>query len=230
MKINLTLPVYNEEKNLERSVKSVLGILKKSRYSFEVIIADNASTDRTKGIAERLAKRYDKILYLRLEQKGRGLALKKAWSSSKADIVSYMDIDLSTSLDAYPALIEACKSYDFATGSRHLQSSKVDRRLKRAFLSRMYNFLVRLFLRSKIKDHQCGFKAAKKASFMKILPLLKNNTWFFDTEMLVLAQRHGMTIKEIPVEWFEDRMRESKVDILQTIREYLLNIFKMIRQ
>lgn len=228
MKINVTLPIYNEEDTLEDSVVKVIEMLDKIGDDYEIVIADNASTDGTGFIGKKLEKKYSKVKYLHLPKKGRGGALKKAWGESSADILSYMDIDLSTDINAFPSLVEECKVNDIVTGSRHLQNSFVDRTPKREFISRTYNLLVRMFLLSKLKDHQCGFKAAKKNSFMELLPKLTNDNWFWDTEMLILAQRNKMKVKEIPVKWYEDRSRTSKVSISKTTKEYLLNIAKLM--
>ena len=168
--------------------------------------------------------------YARLERKGRGLALRTVWPKTKGKVIAYMDIDLSTGLEAFPLIVQKClDGCDVATGSRHLSASLVDRSLKRAILSRVYNEFVRLFLRSRIHDHQCGFKAVRKDSFDKLAPLLKNENWFFDTELLIQAQRNGMTIAELPVRWSEDRMRKSTVRIVPTIREYVLNVVRLMK-
>jgi len=228
VKVNITLPIYNEEKQLVSTVETLRVFLKNFPYEYEILIADNASNDKSPEIGRQLDKKYKNVEYYRIKQKGRGRALKRAWRHSNCDIVSYMDIDLSTDLKSFPLLINACINHDFSTGSRFHRQSKVDRSLKRELLSRVFALMPRTLLGSKVRDYQCGFKAAKRKKFLKILPLIKNNNWFFDTEMLVLAQRKGFSVKEVPVKWIEDRTRVSKVKIGYTIREYVFNILRMM--
>ena len=197
-----------------------------SDYDWKIIIANNASTDNTLSIAKELSKKYQEIRYIHLDKKGRGRALRKAWTESNSDINCYMDVDLSTDLNALPILIKEIENgYDIVTGSRFLPDSKVERKLKREILSRGYNILLRLFLNVKFKDAQCGFKAVNKRIVKEIIPLIKNNEWFFDTELLFLAERKGYKTKEIPVKWTEDK--DSRVKIAKTSSNYIKSILRL---
>jgi len=224
--IEITIPVYNEEKVLEKNIRCLDKFLGKNiNYKYKIIIANNASTDRTLSIAKNLSKRFKNVRYIHLDKKGRGGALRKSWLSGNADIVSYMDVDLSTELRAFPKLINALeKGYDIATGSRLMKGSKVKRSLKREILSRGYNFLLKLFFITKISDAQCGFKAISKRAAKILIPEIKDNDWFFDTELLLLGEKHGLKIAEISIGWVEDP--DTRVKIFKTVYDYLLNIIK----
>ncbi|MFC1690547.1 dolichyl-phosphate beta-glucosyltransferase [Nanoarchaeota archaeon] len=225
--VDIIIPVYNEEKILKKSVKQLMGFLKKRfRYDWKIVIADNASIDKTQEVGEALQKKYNKVKYVRIPQKGRGRALRKTWLDSKADIVSYMDVDLSTQLDAFPVMISALvNGFDVGTGSRLMSYAAVKRSLKREILSRGYNLLVRMFLNTHFSDAQCGFKAVRKDVARKLIPLIKDDEWFFDTELLVLAEKKGYRIFEIPVGWIEDK--DSRVHIRKTVTDYIKSLFRM---
>ena len=235
-KILIVLPTYNEEKILEKNTLKILKFCQKNLkdYNWQILIADNGSTDQTSKIAEKLSKNYEKISFFHLPEKGRGGALKKAWSEYEADIYTYMDIDLATELNALPLLIEAIdkKGYDLAIGSRLKKESKVERSLKREITSRVYNFLLKILFKPSFSDAQCGFKAISKKVAQEILPKVKNNHWFFDTELLILAEKSGFKIKEIPVEWVEKRTagRKSTVKILATIWEDIKGMVELRRR
>ncbi|MCX8178886.1 MAG: glycosyltransferase family 2 protein [Candidatus Aenigmarchaeota archaeon] len=229
MKVCVTLPVYNEQEQLESSALKVLEICKKNYKDFEILIADNASTDATLDIAKKLSKEYKQIKYIHLPQKGRGRALKTAWQSTDADIMCYMDIDLSTDLKHLKELTDAIeKGYDISFGSRHLKESELERSFKRDVLSKGYNFLLKLFLNVDFKDAQCGFKAINKKVATELLPKISDNEWFFDTELLVKGQRFGYKLKEIPVKWTEDK--GSTVKIWKTVSNYMKNIFRLRKE
>jgi glycosyltransferase involved in cell wall biosynthesis len=213
-KLEVTLPVYNEEKILEQSVNTLREFMKQnlSDYEYIISIANNASKDRTREIAERLAEEFPEVKYVHLDEKGRGRALKKAWAESDADIVSYMDIDLSTDLEALKPMIDAIKNgYKLGTGTRLSKESKTKRGLKREFISRTYNLMVKMILNTKFTDAQCGFKAANKEYFTNLLPHLKDDEWFFDTELMTITEKLGNKIYEIPATWIEDK--DSRVNI-----------------
>lgn len=203
--VTIVFPAYNERENLENAVRRTIQALKEIANSYEIIIAEDGSTDGTDRIAAGLASGSPFIRHLhRGNRLGRGLALKNAFTESKGRILVYMDVDLATSIGQLRALIEAVgNGYDFATGSRMLPGSKVTRSLSRQFTSKSYNFMARAFLGSKVADHQCGFKAAKKNALLEILDEVKATHWFWDTETLVRAQRRGYRVKEIPIEWTE---------------------------
>jgi glycosyltransferase involved in cell wall biosynthesis len=215
--IEVTVPVYNEEKVLAENVRRLHAYLTTNLpFRFVITIADNASTDETLAIAERLGAELAGVRAVHLDRKGRGLALRHVWGSSSADIVTYMDADLSTGLDAFLPLISPLISghSDVATGSRLSPGSTVVRGFKREFISRAYNLLLRLVLAARFADAQCGFKAGRTGVIKTLLPVVQDDAWFFDTELLMLAQRRGLRIWEMPITWVEDR--DSSVDIVRT--------------
>ena len=210
----VVVPVYNEEKDLPVNIPRLEALLeeKMSSYDWEIIIADNASTDKTPEIAKNLS-REERIKYLRLEQKGRGRALKKAWSLSKKEFLSYMDIDLSSDLSYFPRLIKSLETgADIAVGSRLAKGAKVSGRpLVREIMSRGYSLLFRSLFGTKFKDAQCGFKAIKKEVWDKLEPVLKDTHWFFDSELLIVGEKTGFTVFEIPIVWRDDPSSTVKV-------------------
>ncbi|MEK7448765.1 MAG: dolichyl-phosphate beta-glucosyltransferase [Planctomycetota bacterium] len=226
--LDLVLPVYNEEKILEKNVKKTISFMADNfSEQWRIIIADNGSTDRTADIAEKLNREFSgKIKCLHRVKKGRGGALKQAWGQSRAEIVGYMDIDLATDLKMLPSLISAIKNgADVSVGSRLSPASVIRRSLLRKILSLAYHLIIKVMFRiTKIADFQCGFKACKRTSIHHLLPQVMNEEWFFDTELLVTAQRRGLKIKEIPVEWTEHY--ESKVRILKDVFTFLVAIIK----
>jgi glycosyltransferase involved in cell wall biosynthesis len=221
MKILIVIPAYNEEKILEKNILRLRNFLVKNiKDKWEIVIAENGSTDKTLEIAKNLSQKYSDICYFHLTERGRGRALKKALSQSSAEILTYMDVDLSTDLKFFPQLIKFIKEgNDIVIGSRLIRGAEVKRSLLREILSRNYNLLIRFLFNTKIKDMQCGFKAINQKVKKNILPEVKDNEWFFDTELLILAERRGYKIKEIPVRWIEEK--ESKVLLLRTILSYL---------
>jgi len=204
--ISVVIPVYNEEKALPDSVAKLRDFLSQNlQHQCHIVIADNASTDKTWEIAQSLAQKYSDVMPIHIDEKGRGRALRKVWLESKADIVSYMDVDLSTSLEAFPKLVQSIiDGADIAIGSRLKRGARTTRGLKREFTSRCYNFLIKVMFFTTLSDAQCGFKAVSRDCAQKIVPLIQNNEWFFDTELLLLAIKNGYKIKEIPVTWIDD--------------------------
>jgi len=228
-KICVTIPVYNEEEQLKWSVEKVLEVCRKNYDNFEILIADNASMDRTLEIAKNLSKKYKEVKYIHLPQKGRGRALKKAWTSTDAEVMCYMDVDLSTDLKHLKELTDAIEEgYDISFGSRLRKESELKRSLKRDILSRGYVFLLKIFLNFHFTDAQCGFKAINKRVASELIPKIKDNEWFFDTELLIKGQFFGYRLKEIPVKWVEDK--GSTVKIKKTIESYLKNIFRLRKE
>ncbi|MGB2868262.1 MAG: dolichyl-phosphate beta-glucosyltransferase [Bacteroidota bacterium] len=228
MLVNVTLPVYNEEKILGASVRTLHEFLaSRCRFDWEVVIADNASTDRTFSFAAELVQQYKGVRVEHLDQKGRGRALKRVWSRSSADILSYMDIDLSSNLFAFPPMIEALISggFDIAIGSRLLKASTTKRSFKREIISRGYNYLVKSFFRTKFSDAQCGFKAVTKQVALDLLPKIEDVGWFFDTELLILAEKKGYRIFDLPVSWIEDL--DSRVRIVHTAVEDIKGLIRV---
>src|SRR5438093_10527492 len=226
--IDIAIPVYNEECDLERSVRRLRRYLD-HQFPFEarVTIVDNASTDATWAIAQRLALELRGVRVRRLSVKGRGRAVRDAWLSSDAAIVAYMDVDLSTGLNALLPLVAPLMSghSGVSIGSRLAVGAKVVRGTKRELISRCYNFLLHAVLGTRVRDAQCGFKAARADAARRLLPLIEDQAWFFDTELLVLAEREGLRIHEVPVDWVEDR--DSRVDVARTALEDLRGIVRL---
>jgi putative flippase GtrA len=214
--LDIVIPVHNEEKAIVASVDTVRAHLRTLPFDFRVTIADNASTDATSLLAHQLAHRYPDVQVVSLTQKGRGRALKQAWSKSDADVLVYMDVDLSTDLNALLPLVAPLLSghSDLAIGSRLARSSRTTRGPKREVISRVYNVLLRGALRARFSDAQCGFKAIRREVATQLLPLIEDEEWFFDTELLVIAERAGLRIHEVPVDWVDDP--DSRVDIVRT--------------
>jgi len=230
MKVSIILPAYNEAKRIEKAVKVVKEYLKRSNYDYEIIIAEDGSTDGTDKIAERLAKSNSRIIHLHSNERlGRGKALTNAIRQAKGDIVAYLDVDLSTDMKHLKELIDAiARGYDVATGSRLMRGSKTERPFKRDLASRIYNLLVRLMLGSKLRDHQCGFKAFRKSSILPLLDKIKDNYWFWDTELLVLAQKFDLKVKEIPVKWKQSE--DTKVRFAKDVSYMFSQILRMFSQ
>jgi glycosyltransferase involved in cell wall biosynthesis len=228
--IDVVIPVYNEERDLEPSVRRLRAHLDGGfPYRAVITIADNASTDATPEVGARLAAELPSVRCLRLDRKGRGLALAAAWSRSVAPVLAYMDADLSTDLDAFLPLVAPLISghSDLSVGSRLAAGARVRRGAKREVLSRSYNRLLRLALGVRFTDAQCGFKAVRADVARRLLPRVENRGWFFDTELLVLAERDGLRIHEVPVDWTDDP--DSRVDIAATIAEDLGGVWRLLR-
>jgi glycosyltransferase involved in cell wall biosynthesis len=228
MLVNVTIPVYNEEKILPKSIASLHSFLEQHcRFDWEIVIANNASIDGTLEVAKRLSKELSNVRVVHLEQKGRGRALKKTWTESKADIVSYMDVDLSSNLFAFPPLIEALLSggFDIGIGSRLLKASTTKRSFKREMISRVYNLMVKSFFFTKFSDAQCGFKALTRKAADELLPKIEDNGWFFDTELLVIGERLGYRIFDLPVSWVEDM--DSRVKIVRTALDDIRGLIRV---
>ena len=228
--VEIVVPVYNEAADLEASVRRLTGYLAHELpYRYRVTIADNASTDDTLAIAERLAAELDGVGAVHLAAKGRGRALKQVWLASDADVVAYMDVDLSTDLAALLPLLAPLVSghSDVAIGSRLATGSRVVRGPKREFISRCYNLMLRGALQVSFSDAQCGFKAMRSDVARRLLPLVQDTNWFFDTELLVLAQRAGLRIHEVPVDWVDDP--GTTVDIAATATEDLRGVWRLMK-
>ncbi|MFI8171487.1 glycosyltransferase [Streptomyces sp. NPDC085931] len=215
--LDVVVPVYNEEHDLEPCVRRLHAHLAETfPYSFRITVADNASTDRTPQIAARLAAELPGTRWLRLAEKGRGRALHAAWSRSRAPVLAYLDVDLSTDLAALLPLVAPLISghSDIAIGTRLARGARVVRGPKREIISRCYNGLLRSTLAVRFSDAQCGFKAVRRDVAERLLPLVEDREWFFDTELLVIAERAGLRIHEVPVDWVDDP--DSRVHLLST--------------
>ncbi len=228
--VDVVVPVFDEERTLVENVETLLAYLDREfPCRFRVVIADNASTDATAAIGAELAARHDEVRYRRLERKGRGLALRTVWLESDANVVSYMDVDLSTNLESFLPLVAPILSghSEVAIGTRLGHSAHVRRRLKRQILSRGYNLLIHALFRTGFSDAQCGFKAVRTDVARQLLPLVVDDGWFFDTELLLLAEHNGMRIYEVPVDWIEDL--DSRVELVPTIVGDLAGLWRMRR-
>ena len=228
--IEIVIPVHNEEHDLGPSVRRLHEYLTSTfPLSFRITIADNASTDETWPIACALEAELANVRATYLSEKGRGRALHAVWLASTAEVVCYMDVDLSTDLSALLPLVAPLLSghSDVAIGTRLARSSRVVRGPKREIISRCYNVLLRTTLTTRFSDAQCGFKAMRADRARELLPMVQDNGWFFDTELLVLAERSGMRIHEVPVDWTDDP--DSRVDIVQTAIADLRGIARLTR-
>jgi glycosyltransferase involved in cell wall biosynthesis len=216
--VDIVIPVLNEAHVLEKSVTAIRDYLtgESFPYRWRVLVVDNGSSDGTQDVARRLSEQYADVAFIHLTQRGRGRALRQAWLQSKAGVVCYMDVDLSTDLKHLKPLVDAIvrDGYDISTGSRLMNGSVTRRCLKRELISRIYNLLVKGVLFTRFSDAQCGFKAVSRETVEKIVPQIEDQSWFFDTELLVLAEKHGYRIKDIPVVWTEDD--DSRVKIFKT--------------
>jgi glycosyltransferase involved in cell wall biosynthesis len=226
--VDVIIPVYNEEKILPQSMKTLVTFLRENvSRPFRVLITDNASIDRTEEVSRQLAEQYPEVDYVRIPRKGRGGALKQVWLESPAEYVTYMDVDLSTHLRAFNEMMELLENgSDVVIGSRLRPEANTTRSFKRELLSRGYNFLIRVFFRTRFTDAQCGFKGVRRAAAQLLIPHIEDHKWFFDTELLVMAEKSGHRIGEVPVEWIEDL--DTRVKLVRTIYDDMMGIFRMV--
>ncbi|MFQ5380472.1 MAG: glycosyltransferase [Dehalococcoidia bacterium] len=228
-RVDVVIPCYNEAGVLRESTATTLSLFDEHpEFEWNLVIADNGSTDGTGDLARELAAEDGRVRALLLTVKGRGLALREAWLASDAPVVAYMDVDLSTDLSHLPPLVGlvAADRCDIAIGTRLAKGSDTKRQLSREITSRGYVALIRLFFpRLRIIDAQCGFKALNRKAVEAVVPEIENRMWFFDTEMLILAQKKGLRIRELPVRWVEDR--DSKVNVLNTAAEDIRGLLRM---
>jgi len=226
--VSVVLPAYNEADKLEGAVTKISQALKETGCRYEIIIAEDGSTDGTAERAEELAQKFPFVKHIHREKRlGRGTALNNAFRQCSGKVLVYMDLDLATNLKSLKPLVEAItvEGYDLSTGSRMLPESKVERSLRRRASSKSYNFLVRHMLGSKVRDHQCGFKAFKREPLMQLLGEVEAAHWFWDTEIIVRAYRHGYRVKEIPVEWKSGT--DTKVNFFQDSSSMFWQIMKL---
>lgn len=230
--LEITVPVYNEEKELDKSISKLYDFCKKNmgEYDWQITIADNASYDNTPIIGANLSKKYPEISLFRLEEKGRGRAVKRAWSNSERDFCAYMDLDLSTDLVHLPKIIRALEDgFDIAIGSRLAKGAVVEGRTPlREFTSRTLNFFfIKFWFRTHFTDAQCGFKAVTKEVVEKLIPHVKDNDWFFDGELLIVGEKSGYKIYEEPVHWVDNP--GSTVRLISTISGDISAMFRLLR-
>lgn len=229
-KINITIPVYNEEKVLADTIGKLTAYVDLHLAGrCEIVIANNGSTDRTEEVGRQLQQDCSNVRLLDINAKGRGGALKQAWSKSKAEILSYMDCDISTDLNCFPDLIEPLikGTHDISIGSRLLPESITTRGVKRSVVSHGYNFLIRTMFRPSFSDAQCGFKAITKQAFTSLCPLIHDDGWFMDTELLLIADAAEYRIFDLPVRWTDDP--DSKVKIFQTAIDDIKGLLRVRR-
>ncbi len=228
--LDVVIPVYNEETDLEPCIRRLHAHLAEHvSYPYRITVADNASTDSTLRVAERLAREFPEVAVHHLDEKGRGRALNAVWRASDAAVLAYMDVDLSTDLAALGPLVAPLLSghSDLAIGSRLARGARVVRGPKREFISRAYNLILKSTLAAKFSDAQCGFKAIRADVARELLPHVEDTGWFFDTELLVLAQRAGLRIHEVPVDWVDDP--DSSVNIVKTAAADLKGIARVTK-
>ena len=225
--VDVVVPVYNEERDLGPSVRRLHEFLRTFPFPSVITIADNASRDGTLALAKSLSAELPGVRVVHLDQKGRGRALRKTWTESDAEVVAYMDVDLSTDLKALLPLVAPLVSghSDLAIGSRLARGSRTKRGPKREFISRAYNLILRLSLGAGFTDAQCGFKAVRASVARELVPRIEDQTWFFDTELLILAQRAGMRVHEVPVDWTDDP--DSRVAIARTAVDDLKGVWRL---
>lgn len=229
--VDIVVPVLNEEKILQSSIEALDEYMMENLpYRYQITIADNGSQDNTLKIAKSLAQNHQSVRVVRLAERGRGRALKQVWQSSQADILTYMDVDLSTSLDDFLPMIQPLVAGEagVAIGSRLTKKSKTSRGFKREFISRCYNKIIKLTSRTKFSDAQCGFKAIRRDVAKRFLPKIKDNEWFFDTELLIKTERAGVPIHEQPVTWIEDT--DSRVKIVKTAVDDLKGLHRVNKE
>ncbi|QJU08762.1 glycosyltransferase [Candidatus Saccharibacteria bacterium oral taxon 488] len=229
--IDIVVPVLNEEKILQKSITTLDEYMAKHLpYRYQITIADNGSQDKTLEIANNLAKKHQSVRVVSLVERGRGRALKQVWQNSPADILTYMDVDLSTSLDDFLPMIQPLVAGEagVAIGSRLMKDSRTSRGVKREFISRCYNNIIKWTSGTKFSDAQCGFKAIRRDVAAKFLPKIKDNEWFFDTELLIKTERAGVPIHEQPVTWIEDT--DSRVKIVKTAVDDLKGLYRVNRE
>ena len=229
--ISIVIPVYNEEAILEKNILQLFDFCQKNiAGDWQIIISDNHSTDTTPIIAKGLAANHPNIKYFYLSETGKGRAVMSAWQKFQSEVYVFMDADLSVSLASLPALIAGIKSgADVVLGSRFASGSSVQRSFVRRLISHFLRLILKVSLGLKVKDAPCGFKAVNQKVVDQIIPQIKNQTWFFDTELIILAEGFGLKIQEIPVVWQEPKnaKRPSKVGLSKVISEYLKNIYRL---
>jgi hypothetical protein len=226
--VSVVLPAYNEADKLEGAVTQISQALNQIGYPYEIVIAEDGSTDGTSERSEELTQKYSYVKHVHREKRqGRGAALNNAFRHGSGEVLVYMDLDLATDLKSLKPLVEAItlEGYDLSTGSRMLPESKVERSLRRSISSKSYNFLVRHVLGSKVRDHQCGFKAFKREPLMQLLGEVEATHWFWDTEIIVRAYRHAYRVKEIPVEWKSGK--DTKVNFFKDSSSMFSQVMKL---
>ena len=236
MVVHIVIPVYNEEKILQQNVERLLAWCrshKSADVAWQLVIADNQSTDRTRLIAQALVAQYPEVAYVRAAKRGKGAAIRAGWQLRPADIYCFMDADLATDLSALKPLVAGVRDgYDLVVGSRFHPQSHVQRSPLRLLLSWGYRLVLKLAFGLTVTDAPCGFKAVSRRARVKLLPLVHDDAWFFDSELVILAEHHRFRIKEIPVAWHEPRSgrRESRVNVIAVALAYLRRVRALRRR
>jgi putative flippase GtrA len=228
--LDIAVPVYNEAHVLPASIARLHEYLSAEfPFSWRITIVDNASTDETLAIAHELAGSLDRVAVIHLDRKGRGLALREAWTASDATVCAYMDVDLSTGLDALLPMVAPLITghSDLAIGSRLATGATVARGPRREIISRSYNAILRVVFATRFRDAQCGFKAIRTDLARRVLPHVHDNGWFFDTELLLIAEHNGLRVHEVPVDWVDDP--DSRVDVARTAKDDLKGVWRVAR-
>lgn len=228
MKIVIVVPCYNEEAVLEKNIYEIVESVKNIPHDIKIVISDNASCDRTAEIGKQLIAENPGLNYVFVGEPGKGAAVLEAWKQYDADIYGFIDADLSTDLSALGPVLKCFEEgRDIAIGSRRIAGAKVRREMYRKITSAILNFLMKAILKTNINDTPCGFKFFKREIIDNIIPKIEDRKWVFDTEILILAERAGFKIEEIPVQWEEKGERGSKVNIYPTAIGYLKKIFEI---
>jgi len=231
MKITIAVPAYNEEKIIGQKLDQLFEFCQKqlSNYQWLIVIAINGSKDKTLKIVQGKKKIYSNLEYINLNTPGKGGAIRKAWQTYPGDINIFMDADLSTELKSTHELIKAIKeeNYQLVIGSRYQKQSQLERSIIRSLFSHIYNLILKIFFNLKITDASCGFKAVSQKVIKDIVPNIRNNDLFFDTELLILARQSNLSIKEIPVAWKDENQRKTKIKIFKTSFDYFKEIIKI---
>jgi len=226
--VEIVVPVRNEVEQLAASIRRLSAYLR-AGFPFRtgITIADNGSSDGTWEVAEQLSAELPEVRAVHLDQPGRGRALRSCWLDSDAEVVAYMDVDLSSGLEALLPLVAPLMSghSDVAIGTRLARGARVSRGSRREVISRCYNLLLQVILDVGFTDAQCGFKAIRTDKARLLLPLTQDNAWFFDTELLVLAERAGLRVHEVPVDWIDDP--DSTVHVYNTAIDDLRGIARL---
>jgi len=230
VKILLAVPAYNEEKILLNSIKELHDYMSKNiDHDWTILVVDNGSTDRTKEISDNLAKMLPNVTSVHLEKRGKGRAIRYAWTNSKADIYAFCDADLATDVRNLKELFNSIiAGNDLVVGSRYIEESDSRRAFARWLVSMIYVFCVKMLFKTSIHDFQCGFKALDNKIIKEILPQIKDDEWFFDTELILLAEYHKKyRIKELPVKWREKRGKDSRIKIFKDGINHLKNLIRL---
>ena len=233
MKLLIAIPAYNEEKIIQKNIMEICRfcISHMAQYDWSIVVADNNSTDLTQSIVKRVSQKLPRVIYMMVSQKGKGIAVRSAWLKNDADIYCFMDADLAVDLEALPRLIAAIadEHYDIACGSRYHKESRVKRTRLRKIISLGYRLILKIVFHLRVKDAPCGFKAINRKVWKEVLPKIKSNEWFFDSELIIIAEHYGFRIKEIPVAWEEknEKGRKSRVNILALSIEYIKKVLEL---